>query len=112
MIAKLSALLLLFMQFGPTNTTQVAAPLQTIAAASTIAPTSQFVVITGTTSVVTITPPPNFTATNGGCIKVLATGIFATTTAGNIFAITTTTANTFYDFCYFTVSGTSKWYVK
>jgi hypothetical protein len=86
--------------------------LQTIASAGTIAPTSSFLVITGTAAIATITPPVNFSTLNGGCFDILATGAWTTTTAGNIFAVMTAVANTQYRACYFTVAGTSKWYIK
>lgn len=86
--------------------------LATIASAATITPTTNFVVVTGTAAIATITPPVNFSTLNGGCFDVLATGAWTTTTAGNIFATMTAAANTQYRFCYFTVSGVSKWYVK
>lgn len=86
--------------------------LVTIASAGTISPTSDLVVITGTAAIATITPPANFSTLNGGCLDVLATGAWTTTTAGNIFATMTAVANTQYRACYFTVSGTSKWYIK
>jgi hypothetical protein len=89
-----------------------ASSLVTIASAGTIAPTSNFVVITGTAAIATITPPANFSATVGGCFDILATGAWTTTTAGNIFATMTASANTTYRACYFTVSGTSKFYIK
>lgn len=89
-----------------------ASSLVTVASAATIAPTSNLVVITGTAAIATITPPLNFSTSVGGCFDVLATGAWTTTTAGNIFATMTASANTQYRFCYFTVAGVSKWYVK
>jgi hypothetical protein len=77
-------------------------PAQTIASASTIAPSGVAIVITGTAAIATITPPAG--ALNG-CIDVLATGAWTTTTGGNIFATMTAVANTTYRACYMTVSG-------
>jgi hypothetical protein len=54
----------------------------TIASATTIAPTTKRVFISGTTAIATITPPPWLGA--GGQIALIPTGIFTTTTAGNI----------------------------
>ncbi len=61
--------------------TTAAAP--TIASATTIAPTKMITFISGTTAIATITAPAGITAT-GGTITLIPTGIFTTTTAGNI----------------------------
>jgi hypothetical protein len=61
--------------------TSAAAP--TIASATTIAPTKQITFISGTTAIATITAP-NPISTGGGQITLIPTGIFTTTTAGNI----------------------------
>ena len=61
--------------------TLAAAP--TIASAATIAPTTLIVFVSGTTNVVTITPPSPISL-GGGQITIIPTGIFSTTTAGNI----------------------------
>ena len=61
--------------------TSAAAP--TIASASTIAPTKAITFISGTTAIVTITAPSPI-STGGGSITLIPTGIFTTTTAGNI----------------------------
>jgi hypothetical protein len=61
--------------------TSAAAP--TIASATTIAPTTQIVFISGTTAVVTITAPSPISA-GGGSIILIPTGVFTWTTAGNI----------------------------
>ena len=60
----------------------------TIASAATIAPTALITFISGTTAVVNITVPQALLQT-GGQITLIPTGIFATTTAGNIALITT-----------------------
>lgn len=61
----------------------------TVASASTIAPTGLIFPVSGTTSVVTITVPAGFTP--GMSLYIRPTGIFATTTAGNIGLITSAT---------------------
>jgi hypothetical protein len=61
--------------------TAAAAP--TIASATTIAPTTPILFVSGTTNVVTITAPSPISL-GGGQITIIPTGIFATTTAGNI----------------------------
>ena len=61
--------------------TTAAAP--TIASATTIAPTTPIVFISGTTAVVTITAPSPISA-GGGQITLIPTGAFTTTNAGNI----------------------------
>jgi hypothetical protein len=61
--------------------TSAAAP--TIASATTIAPTKQITFISGTTAIATITAPDPI-STGGGQITLIPTGLFTTTTAGNI----------------------------
>jgi hypothetical protein len=61
--------------------TSAAAP--TIASATTIAPTTAIAFVSGTTAVVTITPPAPI-ASGGGSITLIPTGLFTTTAAGNI----------------------------
>ena len=70
---------------GALQTIQVA---PTIASATTIAPTAHITFVSGTTSIATITPPTSL-LTTGGQITIIPTGVFATTTAGNIALITT-----------------------
>lgn len=79
-----------------------------VASATTIAPTAMIQHVTGTTPIVTITPPPGMNSTTGGCITLIADAAWTTTTAGNIFAIMTAVAGTPYQACY---EG-SKWYIK
>jgi hypothetical protein len=55
----------------------------TIASATTIAPTTKVVFISGTTAIATITAPSPI-STSGGRITLIPTGLFTTTTAGNI----------------------------
>jgi hypothetical protein len=61
--------------------TGAAAP--TIASAATIAPTTQIVFVSGTAAIDTITPPSPISL-GGGQITLIPTGLFTTTTAGNI----------------------------
>ena len=61
--------------------TSAAAP--TIASATTIAPTTQIAFVSGVVPVVTITAPSPISL-GGGQITLIPTGIFTTTTAGNI----------------------------
>jgi hypothetical protein len=60
----------------------------TIASATTIAPTTRIVFVSGTTPIATITPPAPTTAIPttdyGTQITLIPTGVFTTTTAGNI----------------------------
>lgn len=79
----------------------------TVASATTIAPVTPFVILTGTTAIATITLPSGFTS---GCFDAYNTSTNATTTAGNIAAVYTLTAATQYRICY--VSSISKWTVK
>lgn len=55
----------------------------TIASATTIAPTKAITFISGTTPIVTITAPSPISL-GGGKITLIPTGVFTTTTAGNI----------------------------
>lgn len=55
----------------------------TIASAATIAPTTRIVFVSGTAAIDTITPPSPISL-GGGQITLIPTGIFTTTTAGNI----------------------------
>ncbi|HST23299.1 MAG TPA: hypothetical protein VLR90_19400 [Blastocatellia bacterium] len=61
--------------------TSAAAP--TIASASTVAPTTSIVFISGTTTISTITAPSPLGST-GGSIILIPTGLWATNTGGNI----------------------------
>ena len=79
----------------------------TIASATTIAPTAYITFISGTTSIATITVPQTLLRT-GGQITLIPTGIFATTTAGNIALITTTVVSKALIMTYDAV--TTKWY--
>jgi hypothetical protein len=57
-------------------------PAPTIASATTIAPLTPIVFVSGTTAIATITVPPSLVG--GGQLTLIPTGIFTTTTAGNI----------------------------
>ena len=89
---------------GALQTIQVA---PTIASATTIAPTAYITFISGTTSIATITVPQTLLRT-GGQITLIPTGIFATTTAGNIALVTTAVVGKALIMTYDAV--TLKWY--
>jgi hypothetical protein len=77
-----------------------------VASATTILPSGPLFSVTGTTAVVTITPPAGIQ--NGQTITILFTGIDTWTAAGNIaVAGTNTTAGTYVTFTW--NSSTSKW---
>ena len=78
----------------------------TIASAATIQPQTPVVFVSGTTNVVTITPPPEMVG--GGQITIIPTGIFATTTAGNIALATTAVVSKALIMTY--DKATNKWY--
>ena len=90
--------------FGVQATGEVA---PTIASAATIAPTKQITFISGTTAVVTITAPTGI-ATTGGQITIIPTGIFTTTTAGNIALASTAVVSRALIMTY--DATTAKWY--
>ena len=79
----------------------------TIASATTIAPTARITFISGVVSIATITVPQALLQT-GGQITLIPTGIFATTTAGNIALITTSVVGKALIMTYDAV--TAKWY--
>ena len=79
----------------------------TIASATTIAPTALITFISGVVSIATITVPQALLRT-GGQITIIPTGIFATTTAGNIALITTAVVSKALIMTYDAV--TLKWY--
>ena len=91
--------------FGVASTGQVA---PTIASATTIAPTTSIVFVSGTTAVVTITAPSTI-ATTGGQITLIPTGIFTTTAAtGNIALASTAIVSKALIMTY--DATTAKWY--
>lgn len=79
-----------------------------VASATTIALVAQLTPISGTATIITITPPPNYSSTIGGCTSLLATGAWSTTTGGNIAASMTAVSGTPYQACWY---GTA-WYIK
>jgi hypothetical protein len=87
------------------NATSAAAP--TIASATTIAPTTQITFISGTTAVVTITAPAPISS-GGGVIRLIPTGAFTWTTAGNIAVAGTAVVNRMLTLVY--DATTTKWY--
>jgi hypothetical protein len=85
--------------------TGAAAP--TIASATTIAPTTPIVFISGTTAIATITAPSPISA-GGGQITLIPKDIFTTTTAGNIALASTAVVSRALIMTYDTT--TAKWY--
>lgn len=79
----------------------------TIASATTIAPTALITFISGVVSIATITVPQALLQT-GGQITLIPTGIFTTTTAGNIALASTAVVSKALIMTY--DSTTSKWY--
>ena len=90
--------------FGVQATGEVA---PTIASAGTIAPTKQITFISGTTAIDTITAPTGI-ATTGGQVTLIPTGIFTTTTAGNIALASTAVVSRALIMTY--DATTAKWY--
>ncbi len=90
-----------------TTLTAYPTPAPTIASAATIAPVSPAVFVSGTTNIVTITPPSPISLT-GGQITLIPTGLWATTTAGNIALATTAVVSKALELIYDSVTG--KWY--
>ncbi len=79
----------------------------TIASATTIAPTTPVIVVSGTAAIDTITAPSPISAT-GGSITIVATGAWSCTTGGNVASTFTAVANKSYVFTY--LQATAKWY--
>ena len=79
----------------------------TVASATTIAPTTQILFVSGTTPIVTITAPSPI-STGGGMITLIPTGAFTTTTAGNIALASTAVVSRTLDMTY--DATTAKWY--
>lgn len=80
--------------------------IATVATATTIAPVSPIVNLTGTTAIATITTPSGISSTIGGCITFIPASTVATTTAGNIVAVYSLVGAKAYQGCW---NGT-KWY--
>jgi hypothetical protein len=95
--------------FGNTVTGLLATPAAapTIASATTIAPTTPIVFVSGITPIATITAPAPI-ASGGGQITIIPTGIFTTTTAGNIALASTSIVSRALTMTYDTT--TAKWY--
>jgi len=79
----------------------------TLPSATTITPTKAITFVSGTTAVVTITVPINFTGA-GGSVTLIPTGTFTWTAAGNIALAGTAVVNKALTMTY--DSGTTKWY--
>ena len=79
----------------------------TIASATTITPTAYITFISGVVSIATITVPQALLRT-GGQITIIPTGIFSTTTAGNIALATTAVVGKALIMTY--DATTAKWY--
>ena len=90
----------------------VASTDATIASATTIAPTTSLVFVTGTTPIATITPSTGCTTSGIDCFLTLvadpSTGPFTFTTAGNIYATYTATVGQAVRLVYFPAK--TKWY--
>ena len=65
----------------------MSAAIPTIASATTIAPTTPVIFVSGTTAIATITAPTG--CTHSCSITIIPTGAFSTTTAGNISIVST-----------------------
>jgi hypothetical protein len=78
----------------------------TIASATTIQPMAAITFISGTTAIVNITPPS--VMVGGGIITLIPTGIFTTTTAGNIALASTAVVSKALIMTY--DATTAKWY--
>jgi len=89
------------------NLTATSAAAPTIASATTIAPTKAITFISGVTPIVTITAPSPISL-GGGQITLIPTGIFTTTTAGNIALASTAIVSKALVMTYDTT--TAKWY--
>lgn len=85
--------------------TPSAAP--TVASAATIAPTAPITFISGTTTIDTITAPSPISST-GGQITLIPTGVWATSTSGNVALATTAVVSKALIMTY--DQGTTKWY--
>lgn len=83
---------------------------ETLVTATTIAPLSDLVLVSGTTNVATIVPPPSFGGRSGGIMFLVATDAagFATVTTGNIALAVSLTTGKATMFCY--SAAQNKWY--
>lgn len=95
-------------QFNNVGTRELGIEGSTIASAATIAPTHRIHAVSGTTAIVTITPPWDDFA---GSITLIPTAIWTWTNAGNIAVAGTTTAATSpVTFTY--IKSTGKWHAS
>lgn len=78
-----------------------------IASSGTIAPTAPITHITGTTTINTITAPAGFTAA-GGCLDLVADGLWNITAAGNVAIAFTPAVGDSLHLCY--DNAATKWY--
>lgn len=78
----------------------------TVASSTTLAPTTGITYVNGVTAIVNITPPPG--CARGGFIQLIPTGLWSTTTAGNIALATTAVLNKVLTMTY--DPNTLKWY--
>lgn len=78
----------------------------TIASATTVQPMAPITLISGTAAIVTITVPPRFVG--GGQVTFIPTGVYTTTTAGNIALASTAVVGRAMTFFYDVT--TTKWY--
>jgi hypothetical protein len=85
----------------------VSAAAPTIASATTIAPTTPIVFVSGTTAIVNITAAAPI-STGGGTITLIPTGAFTWTAAGNIAVLGTAVVNRALTMTY--DATTTKWY--
>ena len=83
----------------------------TVASATTIAPTTPFVIISGTTTVSTITAPTGTAALIGAAFDFITSSAVPFTTGGNIASAFTTTANVLYR-CVYMGSTNGNWFCK
>ena len=81
-------------------------PAPTLASAATIQPTTPVVFVSGTTTINTITVPPQMVG--GGQIIIIPTGAFATGTSGNIAIASTAVVSRALIMVY--DAATVKWY--
>lgn len=92
---------------GTTLSDAVTTAAPTIASATTIAPTTPIVFVSGTTAIATITVPAALGSYNNR-ITLIPTGAFTTTTAGNIALISTAVVSRALTMTY--DATTVKWY--
>lgn len=83
----------------------------TVASATTIAPVTPLVIVSGTTTVTTITAPSGTAALVGAWFDMITSSAVPFNTGGNIATSFTTTANTIYH-CAFMGTTNGLWYCK